>query len=170
MTLLRHLGLWLVGIIAVPLLLAAIGLPEKLAIAVGTGLIFAMIAHIGASAEWKRIRQKDLLSGDTWRRSPKSSTVEPSRALLQKLETPPQRALFALAVLGMVLALGTVVVFETENRYYNLIEGILYHPYMEKSYKVTFLFGVLLAVVGIVFSFWYKATVARFMKWIRTGW
>ena len=169
MSLFERLCFWLVTIVVLPVTLAYFGLSEKLATAMGTGLIFGMMADFSATADWKRASKRDLLSWNTWQRPPGSAAAKPHQNIRGRLRTPAQRRWFVLGVFGIAVVVSSYVAFEMEDRNYGFIEGLVDHTYMMTGYKIATLLGLVAAIVGFGFAFWYGETIGRLVKWINTG-
>lgn len=169
MPIIRLVLLWSALIIGIPIGMTLIGLPEKMAVWVGTGMIFGAIAHISQSPYWQYLKNKEL--NPFSKHFGESSTPKPESPTLAspKLNTPIKRLGFLVLVLGVALCLLTFIIFEVQYSHRDFLDAMFNRPYNYWGYKISMLCGLLLASVGYICSFQYEHTLGKLAKWVRSG-
>jgi hypothetical protein len=128
-----------------------------------------------------------LLNAKLNRRARKENRVNPNfpahklfARILAPLGTPARRAWFVVATLGLLLMLGGSAVFAIRTDYgrygtddfTRLVFDPEYFQYsgFRGSFGIrVFQLGLLMAIVGGVFAYWYDATLGAVGTWVRQG-
>lgn len=169
MQLVRLLVMWGALVTAIPLVMVGMGMPEKLGVLVGMGMVFGGIAHISQSPYWRYLQSKELnpFSKNFGVASIPKPIPTPRSA--PKLDTSAKRIWFLVFLSGLLVCLMTFVVYEVDGNYLGFIDAITSHRSRYDWYKASMLIGVVLSAVGYICAFHHEKTVGRLFDWVRNG-
>lgn len=169
MTIVRLVALWSAVSAGVLFALALVGVPEKLVISAGTGMLFAAIAHISKSPYWQYLKSKEL--NPLSKSYGISSVPKPELAAEEaiKLDTPIKRIWFLVFLLGGIVSCITFAIFEMRYSYLSFLDAMFNRPDGFQVYRAFMLGGVLLSTLGYAFAFQYERTLGKIIQWIKSG-
>jgi hypothetical protein len=87
---------------------------------------------------------------------------------ISRLSSPVQRMFLLVFLGGVATTIATAILLHI-NSYWGFFDAILYSRGAYVTYRVTFYCGLVVALIGFIFSFYYKNTLGRLIQWIRYG-
>lgn len=169
MEIIRLLVVWGALIVSAPLVMAAVGMPERWAALVGVGMIFGAISHISQSPYWQYLKHKEL--NPFSKRFGESSAPKPESEIRhsRRLDTPAKRVWFLVFLFGVAVCAATFLIYLANDNYKGFVDALLSSSDRYDGYRVFTAFGLLIAAAGYVCAFRYEATVGRLIGWIEHG-
>jgi hypothetical protein len=163
---------WSIVIFGIPIALAALGASIDIAVWVGMGLLFGAIAHISQSPYGKHLRNKELNPFSTRFGESSEPYPQPKPLLgginLSRLDVPLRRVAFLVFVLGLIVCLATVGVYEVNHRI-DFLDAMFNRPYRFWAYKIAMMIGLTLVIAGYLCAFHFEKTAGRLVRWVKTG-
>lgn len=169
MEIIRLLVVWGALIVSVPLVMAAVGMPERWAALVGVGLIFGAISHISQSPYWQYLKHKNL---NPFSENFGISSVPkplPRQPATSNLNTPVKRVWFLVFLFGAAVCAGTFLVYLIDDHYKGFIDALFSGSSRYDGCRYAMLTGILVMVVCYLCAFKYDETVGRLLRWVRYG-
>ncbi len=163
---------WGIVIFGIPIALAGLGASKDIAAWVGMGLLFGAGAHISQSPYGKYLRNKELNPFSSRFGQSSEPYPHPTPLLggmkLPRLDAPLKRLAFLVFVLGLVVCLATVGVYEV-NHYRDFLDAMFNRPRNYWGYKSAMMIGLAFTVGGYLCAFHFEKTVGRLINWVKTG-